>query len=122
MADAADVAAPRWEFALGDYWVPSRTPRADENLLTAVETLALQFRKTSWPVEQVLAAWRALGDGEGSVNLTAVTIRRRGPVAEIRDKYQQFQHVRVPAGEIEAVLIALVSAIRHAFEREQDPQ
>lgn len=107
---------PVWTFRYnGQYWVPSRDPAADENLLLAVETLALSFRFKTWQVQDLIDAWNEAGSeqaGTTSVGLTTVTVKRvNGDLAEIRDKYGQFQNVRLPGDEFEAMLRSLVEAI-----------
>ena len=111
---------PVWSFSYsGQYWVPSRSPAADANLLRAVETLALSFRFKVWPVELALDAWLESADDrtDDGVNITTVAIRRVGNgLAEIRDKYGQFENVRVSVEEVELIFRSLIEAIKGRLE------
>jgi hypothetical protein len=116
----ADSDFPVWRFSYsGQNWVPSRSPAGDENLLVAVETMALSFRFKVWPVELVLEAWLESADDrtDSGVNITTVAVRRVGNgLAEIRDKYGAFDNVRIAADEIESILRALMEAIKEYSE------
>jgi hypothetical protein len=111
-----DPDTPEWSFSYsGDYWVPFRSPAADDNLLRAVETMALSFRFKVWPVELALEAWleTANDTDEDGVNITTIAIRRVGNgLAEIRDKYGQFDNVCIRVEEVESVFRSLAQAIK----------
>lgn len=114
----SDVGAWIFNYS-GQYWVPSRSPAADVNLLRAVETLALSFRFKVWPVELALEAWLENADdrADDGINLTTVAIRGTGNgLAEIRDKYGQFDNVHVPVEEIGLIFMSLMEAIEGRLE------
>jgi hypothetical protein len=110
----ADV--PVWTFRYdGKYWVPSRDPAADENLLRAVEILSIPFGFNTWLVQLFIDSWNETANeqsGETSVNITTAAVKRiDGGLAEIRDKYGQFRNVCIPSEEFEAMLRSLIDAI-----------
>ena len=111
-----DPIVPEWTFTFSEeHWVPSRIPEAEPNLVAAVETFAASFRSNARSVELTLEAWQASEkDGsEGGVNVTTAAIRRVGDgLAEFRDKYKQFDNVRIPVEEVDGMLRRLVLAVR----------
>lgn len=95
--------------------MPSRVPAAGENLVAAVEVFAATFRFNPSKVEATLAAWlKSEEDGVGGgVNVTTAAIRRvGGGMAEFRDKYQQFDNVRVPVEDVNVILTQLLEAVK----------
>ncbi|MFF3944874.1 hypothetical protein ACFYYN_08635 [Streptomyces sp. NPDC001902] len=108
--------AAAWDFTRSDgFWKPTRTPPADENLLWAVETLAISFGKRAHSVRLFLEAVERVvsGDSPGSsVNTTTAFVR--GPddgAFELCDKYGQFENTVVSARELTSMLSALAARI-----------
>lgn len=107
---------PSWTFTfMDDHWVASRKPEADANLVAAVEVFAESFRSDPAPVELTLATWltsESGGPGAGVNVLTAAIERVGGGLAEIQDKYHQFDNVRIPVEEVDGMLTRLVEAVQ----------
>ncbi|MEU9399233.1 hypothetical protein [Streptomyces sp. NPDC048242] len=117
MSDEQDV---NWEFFhSGRFWNPSRRPPTDENLLLAVETLAISFGRRAWAVQLFLDAF-AETDGDApsrrSANTTTAYVERIDPkTIEIRDKYGQFQNVAMPVAEFRELLSVLMDRMHRLF-------
>ncbi len=109
-----------WDFHYREgIWQPTRTPPADSNPLSAVETLAISFGKRAYNVRLFLEEIEKLDPslpGHATVNTTTAFVRKAGSDdMEIRDKHGQFENVILSAEELKSLLSALLRRILSEF-------